>query len=624
MNYRTIALPTAAVVLFAAGSVAAETVKGSPSSYALGEVVVTADRLDEYIKNYPQEVTNVTRAEIIKRNHSNLEEILKTMPGVEVYPTSGMGTRIAIRGSGKSSGVLLLLNGRPLNSNQSGGMELNAIPVELIESVTVFKPPVPVWLGPGGSDGAINIVTREIKRDTKGETLRSSIKAAGGSYGLLQTSASQALAVGDGNLLLTGTFNHRDGRRINSNRNDGSASVNWNRSVKNGNKYEVNGRYYQAEYGVSGPTDNETPNARQQYRKGSIDGRLAGSLLETGSYTLNSYGDLLNLKDRSQQGYTATLDDRKVGLKLDTSWLDEQEKWEFRLGGMSEFDNYEHSLAGRHDRFRNGLNAQYDKRFGDVTATAGARGDITNDFGFTPGGVLGLGWAATQNALLKLRVGYVTNVPTFEQLYQSTHGSIDQSRGNPDLKTEKVLSYDMSLEYRFAKNRQIQATLFRVDTWDLITSQRGADLTYRPINIARAERQGIEVTAKSSWESGFSSDLSCIYQSSKNRDTGKDLPYTPDIKIKVTAQYTFPSIKTRLEASIRYEGVRYSPAENLVMQKMNDYLTTDLRITQPLNNKKIKTDFFAKIDNLCNVRYQNHYGHPDDGIRALGGVQVRF
>lgn len=625
MNHTIVLTQTMALVALFAGSVMAETKPVAPSSYSMGEVVVTADRLDEYIKNYPQDVSSVSRPEIIKRNHSNLEEVLKTMPGVEVYPTSGMGSRISIRGSGKSSGVLILLNGRPLNSNQSGSMDLNAIPVDLIESVTVFKPPVPVWLGPGGSDGAINIVTREIKRSAgKRETLTGSVKAAGGSYGLIQTGASQALKLGDGSLLLSGTFNHRDGKRQNSDRNDGSVGINWSRSGKDGNKYELNGRYYQAQYGIPGPTDNETPNARQQYRKGSLDGRIAGPLLETGSYTLNSYGDLLNLKDRSQHGYTATLDDRKIGLKLDTSWLDSAEKWELRLGGMSEFDNYEHSLAGRHDRFRNGLNAQLDKRFGDLTATVGARGDLTNDFGFNPGGSLGLGWGIRKDWQIKARVGYVTNVPTFEQLYQSAHGSIDQSRGNPDLKVEKVLTSDLGITYKIAKDSQVQATLFRVDTWDLITSRRGADLIYRPINISGAERQGVELSAKYSWTTGLSSDLSFVWQQSKDKGLGTKLPYTPDIKAKTTIQYTLPTLKTRLEATLRYEGVRYSQVENLPTQKLDDYLTADLRITQPLTFKTAKADLYVKIDNLLNADYQNHIGYPDDGIRALGGVQVRF
>lgn len=624
MNYRTMLLQTLMALFLLIGNAFAESAKVTPTEYTLGEVVVTSEKLDDYIKNHPQDVNVVERAEIVKRNHSNVEDVLKTMPGVEVYPTTGMGSRISIRGSGKSSGVLILLNGRPLNSNQAGSMDLNSIPVDIIESVTVFKPPVPVWLGPGGSDGAINIITREIKPSDKGEKSNTTIKAAGGSYGLIQGGASQMLKLGDENLLLSGNYNHRDGKRVNSDRNDGNASVNWSHSSKSGNKYEFNGRYYQAEYGVPGPIDNETPDARQQYRKGSLDGRISGAIRESGTYTLNMYGDLVNLKDTSQYGYAATLDDRKVGVKLDTSWTQDDGKWELRVGGMSEFDDFDHTLAGRHSRVRNSLNAQLDKRFGDFTTTVGARGDVTNDFGFNPGGSLGLGWRLNEKCLVKARGGYTANVPSFEQLYQSTHGSIDQSRGNPNLKTEIVLSYDVSVEYKFAKDKLVQATLFRVDTHDLITSQRGADLIYRPINISEAERQGVELTGKYGWESGFVGDLSFIYQNSRNKATGKDLPYTPGIKMKTTVQYTLPKLKTRLEGSVRYESSRFSQADNLPTQKINDYVTVDIRVTQPVTIKGVKTDIYVKVDNLLNAAYQNHFGYPDDGIRALVGVQMRF
>ncbi len=603
---------------------AAEGKEAAGQHYNMGEIVVTTDRVEEYIKNYPQDVSSVQRAEIVKRNHSNLEEVLKTMPGVEVYPTTGIGSRISLRGSGKSSGVLILLNGRPLNSNNSGSMDLNAIPVDIIESVTVFKPPVPVWLGPGGSDGAINITTREIKRSKMGEKTGTTVKGAGGSFGQAQGGVSQTVKLGDSNLLMSANYNHRDGKRMNSDRNDGNVSLNWNRKGSNGTRYELNGRYYEAEYGMPGPIDNLTPDARQHYRKGSFDARMSGGLLQSGSYTLNAYSDVTNMIDRAQAGYTAHLDDVKGGVKFDTSWSDAESKWELRLGGMSEYDHYEHSLAGEHERVRNGLNAQFDKRFGDLTATVGGRGDFTNDFGFNPGGQFGLGWAITPKLLLKAKVGYTVNVPTFEQLYQSTHGSIDQTRGNPDLKTEKVLSYDLGLEYKFGKNRLVQATLFRVDTYDLITSQRGTDLIYRPINLPAASRQGVELSAKYDWSFGLTLDTSFIYQNSKIRDTGMDLPYTPDIKMKTTLQYALPKLKTRLEGSVRYEGERYSQSENLPAQKMSDYVTVDLKVTQPVVIGKVKADVYATVTNLLNAKFQNHFGHPDDGIRALGGIQIRF
>ena len=125
----------------------------------LETVVVTADRLSEFAEQNPAMVEVLGRKEMSRRNLLSVEEALGTMAGVEVNQSMGVGSRISIRGSGKSGGVLVLLNGRPLNSNQFGSVDLAGIPVETIESITVFKPPVPMWLGSGASEGAISIVT---------------------------------------------------------------------------------------------------------------------------------------------------------------------------------------------------------------------------------------------------------------------------------------------------------------------------------------------------------------------------------------------------------------------------------------------------------------------------------
>lgn len=601
-------------------AIASVTVVQPEQNYTLDNLVVSSSRTDDYIENHPQDVNVVKRSEILERNISTVEEILKTIPGVDVYP-SGVGSRISIRGSGKSGGVLLLINGRPLNSNNYGSMDLNSIPVDIIETIMVFKPPVPVWLGPGGSDGAINIITRNTKiSDGKSNT---TIRGEGGSYGLLQSSVSHLLNTLGGQLLLSGNYIRRDGLRPNSDKNEGNASFNWNHKTINATRYEINGRYFESEYGLSGPLDNLTPNARKQYRKAALDGKVSDGIGENGIYTLNTYTDLVNVQNKSQSGYIATLNDRKGGIKFDTTWSHDGEKWELRLGGMSEINSYEHSLTGRHVRFRNNLNSQFDKRFGNFTVTAGARGDLTNDFGFNPGGALGLGWGITDNCLIKARVGYVSNIPTFEQLYQGSY-SIDQSQANPDLKTEKVLSYSLGIEYTPIKNSLLQATLFRVDTYDMITFQRNTNMTYRPINISGGDRQGIELSAKYTWKTGFSADITLVYQGSSNKSTGKELAYTPDVKFKTTLQYILPKFDTRLEGSIRYEGNRYGLIDNLPSHKLDEYVTLDIMITQPVTIMGVKANIYGKVYNLLNEAYMFELGYPDDGIRALGGVQLRF
>lgn len=593
--------------------------------FTLEAIQVTADKISEYIQNHPQEVVVVERNEIVKRNLLSVEEVLKTMPGVEVHQSSGTGSRISIRGSGKSGGVLVLLNGRPLNTNQYESVDLNSVPVDLIESVTVFKPPVPVWLGPGTSEGAVNIVTRNLTETSKDKKpLSSRIMAGAGSFGLAQGSASRLLPLAGGHLLLTGAGTHRDGRRINSDKNDGNFSATWNREGPKGSRYEINGRYYLSEFGSPGPLDNPTPDARQRYEKGSLDTRMAGLMGETGRYSLNPYLDRVWLQDHSQSGFTATMEDLKAGLKSETTWSDPEGIWDLRVGGILERDDINHTMTGRHHRTMGDLSGQVDRRFGALTGTMGLRGNYSDDYQFNPGLTGGLGYALTDRVLIRSKAGYAVNVPTFGQLYQPSHGSIDQVRGNPDLKEEKSWSYTLGLEYQFGQGRFFQIALFRADTRDLISFDRGEDKIYRPVNVDRAWRQGIEMTCKYQWEKDLTVMLNGILQNSRNDVTGKELPYTPRTTMKMSGQYTLAPLKTKLEAALRYEGSRYSEAEALESQRLDEYFVVDLKIMQPFQNKGEHGEWFVKIDNLFNRSFQSHFGYPDDGLRFVTGINWRF
>ncbi|MBN1957940.1 MAG: TonB-dependent receptor [Desulfuromonadales bacterium] len=602
----------------------AQAVENTTSGYNLGEITVTAERLDAYIRNYPQQVETVGSREIAERHLATTEEVLKTMPGVEGYQSSGSGSRISIRGSGRSSGVLVLLNGRPLNSNQYGNVDLNSVPVDQIESVTVFKPPVPVWLGSGGSDGAVNIVTRAAVLIGEGEQANTTLKLNGGSYGFVDGSLIRTLELFSGSAHITAGAAYQDGKRNNSDRDTGSLALNWNRETQSGDRYTLNSRYYEAEYGSAGPIDNPTPDARQRYRKGALDFGYAAILGESGSLEATLYGDLTTLRDRSQSGAIATLDEQKTGFKADTTWTPEDESWEGRLGVISEWDRIDQTLAGEHERASFGLSGQYDRRFGAWTTTLGLRGDNSSDFGWHPGLTSGIGWGVRDNLLIRVKAGYRVAVPSFSQLYQSAHGSIDQTRGNPDLKEERIWSYDLGIEYRPVKDVSLQATLFRNDTDDLINYQRGTDLIYRPVNIAGAWREGIELTGKLPLLVGLTSETSLILQHSENSATGKQLAYTPKLKIRQTVQYLIPGTKARLEGTFNYEGERYSQIENFATQKLGGYLRIDLKASTPLPVPGIKCDGYVKIDNLFDRRYQVHAGYPDDGIRFVTGLQAHF
>jgi iron complex outermembrane receptor protein len=261
---------------------------------------------------------------------------------------------------------------------------------------------------------------------------------------------------------------------------------------------------------------------------------------------------------------------------------------------------------------------------GQLTGSIGFRGTYTDDFGVNPGISCGLGYALSDKSLLRAKAGYVVSVPTFRQLYQASHGTIDQVRGNPDLMSERSWSYELGMEHRFEKDRVLQINIFRSDTRNLISSLRGTDKINRPINIDWAWRHGFEVTLKWAWNARLSGDANFILQDSRSSETGSKLPYTPRVKAKATLQYAFASSGTRVEVTGRYEGARFSDAEGLPSQELHDYITFDAKLMQPFSVHSYTGEFFIKVENLLDRSFDVHYGYPDEGIRFNAGIQVRF
>lgn len=597
----------------------------SGESVVLETIVVTADRIDAYAQAHPRQVVVLGREEILDRKLMDVGEALNTMPGVDVKSSSAVGSRISIRGSGKSGGVLVLLDGRPLNSSQYGNADLSTIPIDIVQSITVFKPPVPVWLGSGASEGAIVIVTRDARTpstEKKKDVTR--LRGAGGSYGVAEGSISHRTRVDQGTVMATASGKHRDGKRPNSDRDSGSFTLHWDRALAGERHLEADLRCHASERGSAGPVDNPTPDARQLYRKASLDSRLKGFIGESVDYGINLYGDVIDLEDKSQSGFTSTLDNRKWGLKGEGNWMDEKDIWALRFSGALERDDVAHNLSGDHHRVTGGVGAQMDRIWRAVTATVGLRGDHTSDFDFDPGFSSGLGVALGEHWLFKANAGYTVNVPTFGQLYQPSHGSIDQVRGNPDLDEEKIWSYDVGVEYRRKKSRLFQVSLFRSDTHAPIVYDRGADLIYRPVNADRSWRHGIEATLKQSLSMGFTVEVNAIVQNSEIEETGNELPYTPKVKLKLALLYTVERSDTRLETTLRYVGEQYSEAENRENQRIDESVTVDAKAIQPFTVGAVAAEGFVSVKNLFDADYEVHYGYPDDGIRFVAGVDLTW
>ncbi len=595
----------------------------------LETITVTSQRMAEYVKNHPANVVTLGREEIFQRNFLEVGEALDSMSGVDVKESgSGTGHRISIRGSGGSGKVLVLINGRPVNSSQYGSVNLNTIPLEIVGKIMVFKPPVPVWLGSGATAGAVNIITDSPgKKSFEKKQTKKRLKISGGSYGRANAGSSLVLPAGDnGSIMVTAGGSHRDGKRKNSDKDTGNFSFHMDKKPAEKfagiSQYDFNTRYYHSFHGSPGPTDNPTPDARQRYEKSSFDLMCKGLLGNNGDFSIKSYGDITDLADHSQTGFESKLKIYKIGIKGDTNWSDEDGNWAVRLGGLLEKDDVEHNISGDHHREKYAIHTQLDRAFDKFTFSFGIRGDYTNDFYFSPAYTTGASYAFSKNLLLKSNVGYSEKIPSFSQLYQPSHGSVDQVRGNKDLDEEKIYSYDLVLENKINQWINLETGLFRTDTHDLIIYERGEiDRIYRPVNINKAYREGVEVSLKINIKNLADLDLNYILQKSKNRATGGKLTYVPENKFKATLKFSLKTA-TRVEMIFKALSHQYSEPENKKTERIDSYTCTDVKIIQPFKIKSINTDFFVYFQNIFDEDFEFHHGYPDDGFRVVSGVNL--
>jgi iron complex outermembrane receptor protein len=320
----------------------------------------------------------------------------------------------------------------------------------------------------------------------------------------------------------------------------------------------------------------------------------------------------------------SNLDSAKLGIKGEYNWSDEAQRWAIRSNAIVEHDDLDHTLSGSHQRTTAGLGIQADRKWSALTATLGLRGDAVSDFDINPGCSGGVSYAVSDHWLVRANTGYTVNIPTFGQLYQPSHGSIDQARGNPDLDKEKVWSNDITLEFRKGKAHLLQFSVFRSDTWDTILYRRDDDMIFRPVNGDRSWRHGLEATWKTEFKTGLTVDANVILQDSRIDETGKQLVYTPDLKMKLTLQYRLESTGTRLETTLRYSSEQYSELDNREEERLDDYVTVDVKAVQPFKIKTIAADWFLTVENLFDADFQVHFGYPDDGIRLVTGLNLTF
>lgn len=168
---------------------------------ALGAIQITGSRLRRTDFETAQPVLVLTREDIERTGLVSIGDILQNIPQAgaalnTAFNNGGTGaTEIDLRNLG-SNRVLVLVNGRRwvggVRSLNTSGVDLNTIPISIIESIEILKDGASAIYGSDAIAGVINIKTR---RDFQGLELR-------GQYGVL-TEKSTDEVTGDFNFKLS-------------------------------------------------------------------------------------------------------------------------------------------------------------------------------------------------------------------------------------------------------------------------------------------------------------------------------------------------------------------------------------------------------------------------------------
>lgn len=261
-----------------------------------------------------------------------------------------------------------------------------------------------------------------------------------------------------------------------------------------------------------------------------------------------------------------------------------------------------------------------------VNLTVGARYDTYSDVGSALNPRAGLVWNFLEKADMKLLFGTAFRTPNFNELYNINN---PVQVGNPNLKPEKITTYEVGLTYRFAKWFAADMNYFYSKIRDLIVwDSSTAPAVYA--NAGQAKIQGIETALYGAINATANWKLHYAHQDAGDAVTGKKLPYVPANRAMASINYV-ASRHLNLHSSVLWTGQRPRDIGD-TRPDMPAYTTVDLAAT--VKNIVNNMEWQLAIHNLFNKKFQDPDtsgslnkvpgDFPREGISALLSMTYKF
>ncbi len=188
-------------------------------SLNLQGIVVTGTRNATDVRHLPMTVTVIERKTLTEQHQSNvLPTVMQQVPGFFLTSRTMMGYGVSggaaggitMRGiSGGAGQFLVLIDGHPQYQGIYGHPISDSYQTLMTERVEVLRGPASVLYGSNAMGGVLNIVTRGMHEDG----IKTNVNVGAGSYGTIQTEASNQLRSGKFSSTISAQYGRSDNHR---------------------------------------------------------------------------------------------------------------------------------------------------------------------------------------------------------------------------------------------------------------------------------------------------------------------------------------------------------------------------------------------------------------------------
>ncbi len=583
----------------------------SQVSYFLEPIVVTATRYPQPLSQVSSNFTLITSEQIDRMGGKDLGEVLGLSPGAEPGRIGGSGQLVSLSIRGSTAGqVLFLMDGRPLNSPQNGGLDLNLIPLAAVQRVEVVRGGLSSLYGADAVGGVVNIITKVFSYARP----YSRVGFWQGDYGFKRSQFELGRGIGKRcDIYVSGEMRSYGGYRPNSDYQANLVTGDLHYRLSRDWKLTFSSLNYGGKLGVPGSQAFSTPNARQKDRRDDFTLGLRGS-------QGNPLGIQLYLSD-SWQRYKdpnptwpvySTHQNRVYGLsfqgRLPWSGLD--------FGGRGERINFWSTDVGttivNKSSFWVEDNLSLSNR---ITLRGSGRLDYHSAFGnqFSPGG--NLTYQVNENSLLFGSYNCSYRAPTANDLFWKG----PYISGNPKLRPEKGWSSQIGFKTNNGKGNYLSVNLFYRKMRDLIEWE-AQTFIYSVVNKARAEFMGGEVGL--GLLPAMSLQVGAVYNLlwAEDLSGGGPLPYQPRNSARLWFNFSPTLIDKKLSFNLWTEGKWVDYRYNESKGKLPPFFL----LNSTLNINFLDVSFYLKGENLGDLRYQLRDGYPMPPRSFYGGLAWEF